>query len=115
MIVHLVLFRPKPDLADVEKRGLVDALTTAMREIPSIRRVRAGTRVMTGRPYEQLMRTHYSHLAILEFDDESGLRAYLQHPAHDALASRFFAVFEEALMYDFALGDDPEKLVSVGS
>jgi hypothetical protein len=111
MIVHLLLFRPRPDLSDADRRGLVDALTTAMREIPSIRRVRAGTRVMTGRPYEQLMRTHYSHAAILEFDDEAGLQTYLRHPAHDALATRFFAVFEEALMYDFELEEEPARLL----
>jgi len=32
-----------------------------------------------------------------------GLRAYLEHPAHEALGTLFFDLFEEALMYDFAV------------
>jgi hypothetical protein len=103
VIAHLVLFRPRAGLADADRRGLAEALSTAARDIPSIRRVRVGTRVTHGRAYEQLMRVHYSHVAMLEFDDVDGLQAYLAHPAHDALAARFFAAFEEALFYDFEI------------
>ena len=105
MIAHLVLFRPKTSLSEEDRHGLAEALATAIREIPSIRRARVGTRVTHGRPYEQLMRTHYSHAAILEFDDLDGLRAYLEHPAHEALARRFFSAFDEGLFYDFELGE----------
>ena len=44
------------------------------------------------------MREDYTHAAILEFDDLDGLTAYLEHPAHAELASRFFECFEQALM-----------------
>ena len=57
------------------------------------------------RPYELLMRTDYSHAAILEFDDLDGLKAYLEHPAHASLAEQFFSAFEDGLCYDFELGD----------
>lgn len=110
MIAHLVLFRPRPDLSPSDRQGLADAFSTAISEIPSVRRVRVGRRVTHGRPYEQLMRTDYSYAAILEFDDLAGLQAYLRHPAHDALATRFFTAFEEALMYDFDLKDGVEGL-----
>ena len=103
MIAHLVLFRPRPGLSDDDRRGLADALVAALETIPSIRRSRVGRRVTHGRPYESLMRVDYTYAALLEFDDLAGLAAYLAHPAHDALASRFFATFEEALMYDFDL------------
>jgi hypothetical protein len=36
--------------------------------------------------------------------------AYLDHPAHEQLASRFFSAFEEALMYDFELLDGTAEL-----
>ena len=103
MIVHVVLFRPRASLPVAERARLGAAFSAALREIPSIRRARVGTRVLHGRGYEALMRTNYSHAAILEFDDVAGLRAYLEHPAHDALGTLFFEMFEEALMYDFAL------------
>ena len=58
---------------------------------------------MHGRPYEQLMRVNYEYAAVLEFDDVEGLKAYLNHPAHEALGTMFFESFQEALMYDFDL------------
>jgi hypothetical protein len=103
MITHLVLFRPRPNLSEVDRRGLADALTRALREIPSIRAARVGRRITHGRPYEALMQVDYSYAAVLEFDDVAGLKAYLEHPAHDALGAQFFACFEDALMYDFEL------------
>jgi hypothetical protein len=108
MIAHLVMFRPRADLHDADRQGLADALTTALREIPSIRRSRVGRRVMHGRPYEQLMHVNYEYAAVLEFDDLAGLKAYLDHPAHEALAARFFASFAETLLYDFELKEGAE-------
>ena len=72
-----------------------------------------GRRVTHGRPYERAMRVDYEFAALLEFDDISGLQAYLEHPAHDALATRFFSVVDEALMYDFELGDGEDGLTSL--
>jgi len=108
VIAHVVLFRPKPDLGEQDRRGLADALSAALREIPSIRRAHMGPRVTHGRSYEGLMAVDYSFAAILEFDNVAGLKAYLNHPVHERLATRFFACFEQALMYDFELqeGDD---------
>ena len=82
MLVHLVLFRPRPDLDAAARQNLANALTAALTQIPSVRRVRVGRRVMHGRGYEQAMRANYSHIAMLEFDDLVALQAYLQHPAH---------------------------------
>jgi Stress responsive A/B Barrel Domain len=108
VIVHLVLFTPKRDLDITERHRLADAFTAAVTQIPSVRRATVGRRLTHGRPYEQLMRVDYSHAAIIEFDDLAGLQAYLNDPVHDVLASRFFAAFEHALMYDFDV-DDAER------
>ena len=103
MIVHLVLFTPRPTATAAERAQLAEVFTTALRAIPSIRRVNIGARITHGRAYESLMRANYSHAALLEFDDLDGLRAYLDHPAHEALGRLFFEMFEEALIYDFAV------------
>jgi hypothetical protein len=105
VITHVVLLRPRAGLSTDERTGLVDAFRTAVRTIPSIRRVRLGKRVKHGRQYEQLMGVDYEFAALLEFDDVGGLQAYLDHPAHAALATRFFQVLDEALMYDYELDD----------
>jgi hypothetical protein len=108
VIVHLVLFTPKPELDGAERRRLAEAFTAAVTQIASVRRARVGRRITHGRPYEQLMRADYTHAAIIEFDDLVGLQAYLNDPLHDVLAARFFSAFEHALMYDFDV-DDAER------
>lgn len=110
MITHVVLLRPRADLSAEERAELVDALRAAIATIPSIRRARLGRRVTFGRGYEQLMRTGYEFVALLDFDDLAGLKTYLDHPAHEALATSFFQVLDEALMYDFETDDGVQGL-----
>ena len=105
MILHVVLFRPRPGLGKDQRQDLAKAFASAIDHISAIKRARIGRRRTHGRPYEQLMREDYTHAAILEFEDLAGLRAYLEHPAHTELGSRFFECFEQALMYDFDVQD----------
>jgi hypothetical protein len=105
MIVHVVLFRPRPGLDERQRQGLAKAFAAAIDDIGSIKRARIGRRRTHGRAYEQLMREDYTHAAILEFEDLAGLKTYLEHPAHSELGSRFFECFEQALMYDFDVQD----------
>jgi hypothetical protein len=110
MIVHVVLFRLKPGVSDEARDGVADVFSQAIREIPSIRRARVGSRVTVGGSYEQLMTADYPLAAVLEFDDISALRAYLDHPIHELLTQRFFACIEHALMYDFDLWETDEGI-----
>jgi hypothetical protein len=110
VIAHIVLFKPRADLPAEERDALITSFERALREIPSISRARVGRRVTHGRPYEFLMRVDYQYVAVLEFVDIAALKAYLEHPAHADLATRFFSAFEEALMYDFALTEGAAAL-----
>ena len=103
MIAHIVLFRPRGDLTPQARQELASAFQVALGEIPSIRCARVGRRLIHGRAYEALMRADYPYAAVLEFDDQAGLAAYLEHPSHERLATQFFQVCEEALVYDFEL------------
>lgn len=114
MIAHVVLFRPRRDLPAEARRALVAAFEGALRGIALIRRARVGRRLVLGRPYDALMRADYPYIAILEFDDRAALAAYLEHPAHEQLAARFFESFEEALIYDFELTDGTAGLAALG-
>jgi len=113
MIAHVVLFRPRADLSGAARTALATAFEGALRGIPSIRRAHVGRRILHGRGYEALMQVDYQYAAILEFDDEAGLKAYLDHPAHRDLASRFYDSFEHALMYDFNLEEGPDGLAAL--
>lgn len=103
MIAHILLFRPRTGLSADSRHQLADALAAAARDIPSLRRARVGRRITIGREYEQLTRTELPFAAILEFDDEAALKAYLDHPAHQRLAMRFFESIEEIQIYDVDL------------
>ena len=103
MILHVVLFRPRPALGPDERRMLTQAFAGAINDIGAIKKARLGRRRTHGRAYEQLMHENYTHAAILEFEDLAGLKAYLEHPTHTELAARFFECFDQALMYDFEM------------
>ena len=113
MIAHVVLFKPRADLSLDARSQLAASFETALTDIPSIRRARVGRRITHGRGYEGLMTVDYQFAAVLEFDDEAGLKAYLEHPAHQRLGSKFFEAFEQALIYDFDLAEGTEALAEI--
>ena len=102
MISHVVLFRPRPTLPGSEQAALIDALKHAIDGIPQIRQARVGRRVLLHRPgYETAMAEHFEYSAILDFDSEADLRAYLDHPSHSELGKLLFTSAEAVLAYDF--------------
>jgi len=107
VIVHVVLFSPRPDLSAADRASLLEALASASKSIPSIKRLRVGTRVKHSLPgYEQMMRDDYEYAVFIEFDDVEGLKAYLQHPAHTAAGHHFTASASKSLAYDYEVATD---------
>ena len=117
MIAHLVLLKPRTDLSADDRHALVDAFDRAIREIPSVRGVRIGRRVAIGASYETAASDQVEFIAVVDFDDVEGLRAYLQHPAHAELGRRFGTSLSAAAVYDFEVGglEMLERLASVES
>ena len=103
MITHLVLFRPRPDVADEERDALFEAMRVAAREIPTVRRFRVGRHLETPPQYRMSGFPEFPWVALLDFDDEAGLRTYLAHPLHLELGARFNAAADAALIYDYAV------------
>jgi hypothetical protein len=110
MVSHIVLLRPKPDLQPEARDRLVAAFTAALREIPHLLHARIGTRVTHGRPNEQMMGVNYEYAAVLEFADVDRLKAYLEHPVHDALGAAFFECLEDVLIYDYEMREGTDAL-----
>ena len=109
MIAHIVLFRLRPDVSLEDRRAVLGAWATALKDIPVIRRARVGRRVRIGRSYESLTRLDFPYAAVIEFDNMEALRVYLDHPAHEAMATRLFAAIEDTLIYDFEITADPQE------
>jgi hypothetical protein len=101
MVSHIVLLKPRPDLSDAQRERLVAAFERAVREIPTVRQVRVGRRVIHGAGYEEGMPDTADYLVAIDFDDVGGLATYLGHPAHDELGARFGDSLAGALVYDF--------------
>jgi hypothetical protein len=116
MVTHVVLFRPRPDLTDRDRRIFVAALERALCEIPSIRRANIGRRVRHGQAYESAMVEDLEYGAVLEFDDLAGLRTYLEHPAHIELGERFNKSIAAACVYDYEMqvGTDLTGPLAIG-
>ena len=115
MIAHVVLFAPKPDLPDAERGAVLEGLTAAAADIPSIRRFRVGRRVRHGLPgYEQAMPVDFEYVVMIEFDDEAGLHTYLQHPSHAAVGRHFTTSSAAALAYDYEIveASDAKRLIA---
>jgi hypothetical protein len=103
MVSHLVLMKPRPDLSAADREGFIGAFERALREIPTVRDVRIGKRVIHGTSYESAA-PDLDYLATIDFDDLDGLQTYLRHPAHVDLGARFGQVLSAALVYDFDVG-----------
>jgi hypothetical protein len=101
MVWHVVLMAPRESLDSSERRALLVAFERAIREIPTVREVRIGRRVVHGANYEALSPIGFPFLVVIGFDDLSGLQAYLAHPIHQDLGERFYRTVETAVVHDF--------------
>ena len=106
MIAHTVLFQPGASVGPETKAAILESLARAIRQCSTVRACRIGRRIRHGLPgYEQQMREDYQYLLVLEFDDIDGLRAYLEHPAHDAIGGFFTSAATASLAYDYETVD----------
>ena len=103
MVSHLVLMKPRADLSPGDREGFIDAFQRALRQIPTVRGVRIGTRITHGAGYESSA-PDLDYVATLDFDNLAGLQTYLGHPAHADLGARFGEALSGALVYDFEVG-----------
>ena len=106
MIAHVILWQPRADLTSEQRRGVLAALTAAVKGAPTVRSCRIGRRVKHGLPgYEQAMPQDFEFAAIIEFESVDGLRQYLRHPAHESIGGQFTSAAAAALAYDYEIVD----------
>lgn len=114
MIAHIVLFRPRSTLSEDERAAFFTAMEQAFANIAAIKRARVGRRQTLGRFYDQQNAVDFPFAAILEFEGESDLREYLDHPAHRSLGEQFYLTSDASLVFDFELvdGDQARDLLA---
>mgnify|MGYP003349664468 CR=1 FL=1 len=94
----------RADLAEADRKTLLDAFMRVSCDIPSVQAARLGQRVTFGYGYESVPQPDYQFMVELDFVDADGLKAYLTHPAHRELADGFYAAVDMAHAYDIARG-----------
>jgi hypothetical protein len=104
MVWHLVLMKPRADLAAADAEALIAALRHAVDAIPVVRELRVGRRLVHGAQSEKAAPDSADFMVSIGFDDLAGLQTYLRHPAHEELAARFYQSLSSALVYDFEAG-----------
>lgn len=105
MVVHLVLYRPRPNLETSIRDAFLTAVASARDEIPQVRRFVVGKRLEAGPAYQLGSFPDLPFAALIEFADREGLEAYLSHPAHQALGRLFNGSVEAGLVYDYEVVD----------
>jgi hypothetical protein len=105
LIVHLVLFTPRPDLGEAERTAIRQTLQHALTDIPSIRSYKVGRRLRLGTHYDRVAPLDFEFLVTIEVEDERALADYLAHPAHQRLGQLFYETSASALACDFRLGE----------
>ena len=68
MITHIVIMKPRADLAPGEREAFVEAFEHAVSEISAVRAVRIGRRVTHGAQYEQSSPAAADFLVQIDFD-----------------------------------------------
>jgi hypothetical protein len=114
MVLHVLLFQPRPDLADSDRQALAAAFESAARAIPFIRRCHVGRRIRHGAGYEALAGESFDYAAVLEFDDLASLRAYLEHPSHADLGQRFLGSIARSCIGDYEMLEGGRTSALVG-
>jgi len=100
VILHLVLFTPRPSLEAAAQHRFAEALERALTTIPSVVSYRIGRRIRFGAAYEAFSAT-FEYCGVIEFADRHGLDLYLTHPAHAELGQLFYEISGEAFAGDF--------------
>lgn len=106
MIVHLVLFNPKPAIPDDKRAKFVALLQETCRSIHSVKRAVIGRKTDIEAGYARVFGDKtYEFAAVVEFEDRSGLVEYLQHPLHQSLGAMFWELCESTIVVEFEAVD----------
>ena len=96
---HVGLVWLKEPGNEADRRRLIDAAHTFVREIPEVRRLSVGQAL----PREsQLVDSSFDLCFVMEFDDRAAMDRYAKNPVHEKAAQEaFLPLARKLLFYDF--------------
>ncbi len=75
-MIHIVMFKVKPDAAEADVARLVTEAREKLTQIPGVKNLTAGWATPPGDPYDVVLTMH--------LDDATALETYRTHPLHVA-------------------------------
>ena len=101
MIVHLVLFNPKPGIPEARRQEFAETVQRTCRQVASVKRAVIGRRTEIDAGYARAFgEKTYEYLAEMEFENQEGLDEYLNHPLHDRLGRMFWELCESTVVLE---------------
>jgi len=94
MVDHLVFFAVREDALQEEVEDLVSSIRSLGEEVPSTVDLSVGGD-FSGRS------GGYTHALFARFEDASGLRQYMEHPAHLAVVEKLDATTTGRIVVDY--------------
>ncbi|MBY0460364.1 MAG: Dabb family protein [Gemmataceae bacterium] len=101
-LVHVVVLKLKTDSPSGEPQSVIDEVYSQLSKIKTVRGVWAGKPASKGTPDAE---TDYTVALVFVFDDQAGLKAYLDDPVHTKFADKHLKLWEKPVVYDF----EPKK------
>ena len=96
---HVGLVWLKEPGNEADRKRLIDAAHTFLREIPEVRELSVGVALPSESP---LVDSSFDLCFVMEFDDRAAMDRYAQHPAHLRAAQQaFLPLARKLLFYDF--------------
>src|SRR5262249_32791814 len=96
--------KPRPNLSARDRAAFVEAFEFAVREIPTVKAMRAGRRVTHRALYELAAPDAADFVILIDFDDLAGLQTYPRPPAPAAASAAFGRLLVCGWVYDFEMG-----------
>ncbi len=93
MITHVVLLKPKPEIALDEMQQVLAQVRALQQNIPGIVDVQTGENLSVN---DQ----GYTYGFIMHFVDEEHLRAYAPHPAHRIVSDEILRISSQVIDFD---------------
>ena len=97
MITHVVLLKPKSEVADDEITAALDHVHALQNAIPGIVSVQVG---------KNLSSSHqgYTHGFVMQFAHAEDLKAYTPHPVHQRVSKELQGISQSIIDFDLEQG-----------
>ena len=94
MIIHIALFKFKPDISKEEVGGVIEGVRDLKNKIPQVIELFAGDNFSK---HSQ----GFTHAIVIKFKSKEDIDAYRAHPSHKPIVDKLEEIEEDSIGIDF--------------